>query len=218
MADISTLVLTILSASSSAAVVMSAVFVLIQLRQNASLLRATLTQSRASFSLSVLERITDETFPRRRARMFEILQKFRATDWSGAFETAEDFEIRNFAYFYELLGQMARNGLVDAELLLDSLEYIVVRDWQVFEPHARFIEREYHLDAGVSYSNFHWLAEEARWHLAHRTEERRSGLGTPNVHARAPGARPFPAGLDEDHALHSTGASVPVNRPPPSQR
>ncbi|MCI4325588.1 MAG: hypothetical protein L3K00_06885 [Thermoplasmata archaeon] len=167
-------IITILSASSSAAVVLSALFVLLQLRQNARLLSATLNQSKATFSLNVLERITDESFPRRRARMFLVIQKFRETEWKDAFESPEDLEVRNFAYLYELLGQMARQQIVDLEMVLDSLQYIVVRDWQVFEPHARYISQRYGIDF-LAYSNFEWLAKEARLHLAHRGEEQRSG-------------------------------------------
>src|SRR5580700_2479886 len=148
-----TTIITILSASSSAAVVLSAIFILIQLRQNARLLRTTLNQSQATFSLTVLERITDESFPRRRARMFVALQKFRETEWKDAFESPEDLEIRNFAYLYELLGQMARSKIVDLEIVLDSLQYLVVRDWQLFEPHARFIAKEYGLTYNT-YGNF----------------------------------------------------------------
>jgi hypothetical protein len=166
-------ILIILGAASSGAVVMSAVLVLIQLRQNARLLEATLKQSKATFSLGVLERITDESFPRRRAQMFVTLQKFRETDWKDAFESPEDLEVRNFTYLYELLGQMARQEIVDLEIVLDSLQYIVVRDWQVFEPHARFISKQYNLDYHA-YSNFEWLAKEARLHMAHRTEEQKS--------------------------------------------
>jgi hypothetical protein len=169
-----TTIITILSASSSAAVVLSAIFILIQLRQNARLLRTTLNQSQATFSLTVLERITDESFPRRRARMFVALQKFRETEWKDAFESPEDLEIRNFAYLYELLGQMARSKIVDLEIVLDSLQLLVVRDWQLFEPHARYLAKEYGLEF-TTYSNFEWLAKEARLHLAHRTAEQRAG-------------------------------------------
>lgn len=192
-------VFAILSASSSAAVVMSAIFVLIQLRQNGRLLQATLNQSQAAFSLNFLERITDESFPRRRARMFVMLQKFRETDWKDVFESPEDFEVRNFAYFYELLGQMARSQIVDLEIVLDSLQYIVVRDWQVFEPHARYIAKQYKLDVNT-YSNFEWLAVEARLHMAHRAEEQKVGAysgftheeggGTGSRPRRSPGGSP----------------------------
>jgi hypothetical protein len=187
MVDVTT-VIAILSASSSAAVVMSAIFVLIQLRQNARLLQTTLNQSQANFSLSVLERITDESFPRRRARMFVLLQKFRETEWRDVFESPEDFEVRNFAYFYELLGQMARARIVDLEVVLDSLQYIVVRDWQVFEPHSKFIARQYHLDFNA-YTNFQWLAAEARLHMEHRSAEQKSEEYAALTHGESGGRR-----------------------------
>jgi hypothetical protein len=173
MTDLPT-IYAILGAASSAAVVMSAIFVLIQLRQNGRLLRATLRQQQATFSLTFLERITDESFPRRRARMFILMQKFKESGWKDVFETPEDFEVRNFAYFYELLGQMARSEIVDLETVLDSLQFIVVRDWQVFEPHAAFIASKYDLDI-KTYRNFEWLAVEARLHMAHRSEEEKAG-------------------------------------------
>jgi hypothetical protein len=189
MVDLS-IIITILGASSSAAVVMSAIFVLIQLRQNARLLQATLNQSVATFSLNVLERITEESFPRRRAQMYVSLQKFRETDWKDAFESPEDLEIRNFAYLYELLGQMAHSKIVDLEIVLDSLQYIVVRDWQVFEPHARFIAKQYGLDYNT-YANFEWLAKEARLHMAHRGEEQKAGAYDGFTHTKRPGDAPL---------------------------
>ncbi|HXQ93756.1 MAG TPA: hypothetical protein VN864_01090 [Thermoplasmata archaeon] len=192
MVDSST-VFAILSASSSAAVVFGAVFVLIQLRQNARILQATLNQAQATFSLTVLQRITDESFPRRRAKMFVAMQKFRETDWKDAFESPEDLEVRNFAYLYELLGQMARQKIVDLEIVLDSLQYIVVRDWQVFEPHAEFLSKRYGLEYNT-YTNFRWLAEEARMHMEHRTEEQRAGAYRGLEHK----ARPKPAPKDRN--------------------
>jgi hypothetical protein len=179
----------ILTASSSAAVVVGAIFVLVQLRQNARLLEATLNQAQANFSLTILQRITDESFPRRRARMFVILQKFRETEWKEAFESPEDLEVRNFAYLYELLGQMARQKVVDLEIVLDSLQYIVVRDWQVFEPHASYISGQYKLDFNT-YSNFKWLAEEARLHMEHRGAEQKAGASKKLEHETRGKARP----------------------------
>lgn len=184
MVDVPTLV-AILGASSSAAVILSAVFVLVQLRQNARLLQATLNQSKAAFSLNVLEKITDESFPRRRARLFLTMQRFRETAWKDAFESTEDLEARNFTYVYELLGQMARQEIVDLEMVLDSLQYIVVRDWQVFEPHAKFLRERYGIDF-QPYSNFEWLAKEARLHMAHRGEEQKSGAYAELAHTEEP--------------------------------
>ncbi len=157
-------VITILSASSSIAVILGAIFIVFQMRQNARLIEATLRQERSNVALSLLERITDESFPRRRKRMFEILERFRATNWADAFETEEDLEVRNFAYLYELIGLMVEKGLVDLELVLDTLQYLVVRDWQVFAPHAAYIKGKYDV-AFDAWGRFEWLAEQAQEHL-----------------------------------------------------
>lgn len=170
--------LTVLSASSSIAVILGAIFIVFQMRQNARLIEATLKEGRANVALSMLERITDESFPRRRRRMFEILNRFQATNWADAFESEDDLEVRNFAYLYELMGLLVENRLVDLELVLDTLQYLVVRDWEVFAPHARFVKSHY----GVSFDawgRFEWLAKEARAHLEREHSvgpaERRAG-------------------------------------------
>ena len=157
-------VVTILSASSSIAVILGAIFIVLQMRQNAKLIEATLREERSNVALSLLERITDESFPRRRKRMFEILARFKATNWADAFESEEDLEVRNFAYLYELIGLMVENGLVDLELVLDTLQYLVVRDWQVFEPHAAWIKGRYGV-AFDAWGRFEWLAGKAKDHL-----------------------------------------------------
>lgn len=157
-------VVTLLSASSSIAIILGAVFVVLQMRQNAKLIEATLREERSNVALSLLERITDESFPRRRRRMFEILQKFKETNWADAFESEEDLEVRNFAYLYELIGLMVENDLVDLELVLDTLQYLVVRDWQVFEPHADWVRSRYKVPFDA-WGRFRWLAEQARIHL-----------------------------------------------------
>jgi len=157
-------VVTVLSASSSIAIILGAVFIILQMRQNAKLIEATLKEARSNVALSLLERITDESFPRRRKRMFDILERFKATNWADAFESEEDLEIRNFAYLYELIGLMVENGLVDLELVLDTLQYLVVRDWQAFEPHAKFVTSKYQVPFDA-WGRFHWLAEQAKVHL-----------------------------------------------------
>lgn len=157
-------VIAVLGVSSSIAVILGAIFIVFQMRQNARLIQATLKEGRATVALTMLERITDESFPRRRRRMFEILQRFQATNWADAFESEDDLEVRNFAYLYELMGLLVENGLVDLELVLDTLQYLVVRDWEVFAPHAAFVKSKYnvHFDA---WGRFEWLAQEARRHL-----------------------------------------------------
>jgi hypothetical protein len=158
-------VVTYLSAVSAIAVILGAGFVVLQLRQNARLLEAALRQTRADISVSLIERITDPSFPQRRSRMHEIVRRFRDTDWKDAWESPDDFEIRNFAYLYELIGVMGKHGLVNVDLLVDTLQGLVVRDWEVFEPHARFMADRMAERYGLGirpYSNFGWIAEEIR--------------------------------------------------------
>jgi hypothetical protein len=160
---------TALAAVSSLAVILGVGFVIVQLRQNSRLLEATLRQQRSDVSVALIERITDESFPRRRSHMHEVLRRFKATNWKDAFETPDDFEVRNFAYIYELIGVMAKHGLVDLDLLTDVLQYLIVRDWEVFEPHAKFIRESYKVQFDP-YSNFRWIANETQKRLAPRTQ------------------------------------------------
>jgi hypothetical protein len=151
-------VITWLAAVSSLAVIVGVGFVVLQLRQNARLLEATLRQQRSDVTLSILERITDESFPRRRAEMHRVLKRFVETNWKDAFETPEDFEVRNFAHIYDLIGVMAKHGFIDLDLLADVLQGLVIRDWEVFAPHVRKMRSEFGFYA--AYSNFEWLAGE----------------------------------------------------------
>lgn len=170
--------LTVLSASSSIAVILGAIFIVFQMRQNARLIEATLKENRANVAISMLERITDESFPRRRKRMFDIIERFKTTNWKDAFESEEDLEVRNFAYLYELMGLLVENGLVDLELVLDTLQYLVVRDWDVFAPHAAFVTSKYSVPF-KAWGRFEWLAQEARVHLTNehsvKGSERKAG-------------------------------------------
>jgi hypothetical protein len=168
---------TALAAVSSLAVILGVGFVIVQLRQNARLLEATLRQQRSDVSVALIERITDESFPRRRAHMHEVLRRFKETNWKDAFETPDDFEIRNFAYIYELIGVMAKHGLVDLDLLTDVLQYLIVRDWEVYAPHAKFIGEKYPVSF-EPYSNFRWLASETQKRLALRIQPQLEPVGS----------------------------------------
>jgi hypothetical protein len=156
-----------LAAISSLAVILGVGFVILQLRQNARLLEATIRQQRSDVSVALIERITDESFPRRRSHMHAVMRRFQETEWKDAFESPDDFEIRNFAYIYELVAVMAQHGLVDLDLLTDVLQYLIVRDWDIFEPHVKFLAPHYEVNFDP-YSNFRWLAGEARKRLARR--------------------------------------------------
>jgi hypothetical protein len=63
-------VVTALSAISPIAVIAGTGFAVIQLRQNAGLLNATLRQVKKEAAFSMLERVTDESFARRRAHFY----------------------------------------------------------------------------------------------------------------------------------------------------
>jgi hypothetical protein len=156
-------VVTWLAAVSSLAVIVGVGFVVLQLRQNARLLEATLRQQRSDVTLSILERLTDESFPRRRAEMHRILKQFVATDWKDAFESPGDFEARNFAHIYDMIGVMAKHKLIDLDLLADVLQGLIIRDWEVFAPHADRMRKEFGFYR--AYSNFEWLAVEIQHRL-----------------------------------------------------
>jgi len=156
-------VVTWLAAVSSLAVIVGVGFVVLQLRQNARLLEATLRQQRSDVTVSILERITDESFPRRREQMHRVLKRFVETDWKGAFESPEDFEVRNFAHIYDLIGVMAKYGLIDLDLLADVLQGVVIRDWEVFAPHAKKMRSEFGFYR--AYANFEWLSGEVQRRL-----------------------------------------------------
>lgn len=137
----------LLSAVSSVAVIAGAVFIVFQLRQNARLIQATIQENKAIGSISLLERLTDESFARRRKQMHDIVKKYSAQNWEGFDDTLEDFEARNFAYMYELIGQLAREGLLDLGTVKNALQYLVVVDWDVFTPLNKHLMERYNLTA-----------------------------------------------------------------------
>jgi hypothetical protein len=158
--------ITWLSAISSLAVILGVAFVVLQLRQNAGLLEATLRQQRSDVTLGLIERVTDESFPRRRHHMYETLRRFKETGWKGAFESLDDFEVRDFAQIYELIGVMSTQGLIDSDVIAEVLQFTVVRDWEAFEPHARFLAEQYHADY-YPFTHFRALAVGTKQRLPH---------------------------------------------------
>src|SRR6266571_3624112 len=109
-----------LSAISSIAVILGAVFVIFQLRQNARLIKTANFETKANMSFSVLEIITEE---------FD--------------DSLEDFEARNFGYIYELIGELVREGIIDFTIAIHSLRYLLVFDWQRFEPLVKHLMERY---------------------------------------------------------------------------
>jgi len=163
MVDLSFLV-SDLSAISSIAVILGAVFVIFQLRQNARLIKTANFETKANMSFSVLEIITEESFARRRKNMHDAIKKYSQINWEGFDDSLEDFEARNFGYIYELIGELVREGIIDLTIAIHSLRYLLVFDWQRFEPLVKHIMERYKVPVNP-YENFEWLAQETRKYL-----------------------------------------------------
>jgi hypothetical protein len=145
-------IINFLSAISSIAVIAGAVFIVLQLRHNAK-------EMKSDVALTLLEKITDESFPRRRKNMHEVVMKYSSNNWQGFDDTIDDYEARNFAYQYELMGQFVKAGLVDKKLVMNALQGLVVVDWRAFGPLNKHLEERYK-SAVSPWRNFEWLAQE----------------------------------------------------------
>ena len=160
MVDLST-VISYLSALSSIAVVLGAIFVIFQLRQNARLIRTTNFDTKAQMSFSVLEKVTEESFARRRKNMHDAIKKYSQLNWKGFDDSLEDFEARNFGYIYELIGELVKEGIIDLTVAIHSLRYLVIYDWDRFHPLVKHLMQRYNVPVNP-YSNFEYLANESR--------------------------------------------------------
>jgi len=156
MVDLSFLV-SDLSAISSLAVILGAVFVVFQLRQNARLIKTANFETKANMSFSVLEIITQESFARRRKNMHDAIKKYSQINWEGFDDSLEDFEARNFGYIYELIGELVREGIIDFTIAIHSLRYLLV-------PLVKHLKERYKVPVNP-YENFEWLAQETRKYL-----------------------------------------------------
>lgn len=157
----------VLSAISSVAVILGVIFVVVQLRQNAKLIdlnakltEATFRQVKSDVSFGLLEKMTDESFARRRSHMYQTAKKYGAVDWESYDDSLDDFEVRNFAYMYDLFGQLAKDGLIDIVTLTRTFKYLVIFDWRAFEPIATHIMKRYNFRRNEMFSNFEWLANQ----------------------------------------------------------
>ncbi len=154
----------ILSAISSAAVIAGAFFIVLQLRQNARLIQATLAQNRNDAAFSILERLTQESTARRRKQLRDVSEQRKTGNWDGYFGSLEDFEVRNFAYQYELIGQFVREGIIDLGLITHMLSYVIVTDWLAFRTIADYLNTRFETKINP-WIHFQWLAEKCRQHL-----------------------------------------------------
>jgi hypothetical protein len=62
-------------------------------------------------SIALPEKITDESFARQRKSMCDTVKKYAALNWVGFDDTVENYDARNFAHTYELIGQLERGLL-----------------------------------------------------------------------------------------------------------
>ena len=115
----------------------------------------------------MLERLTDESFARRRANFYEKIEKYKASNWKDFDDSPDDFEIRNYAYLYELYGQMVRNGSIEFAMVAGMLQYLAVYDWKEFEPAAQHLAKRFG-NGGVWWNDFKWLSEETEKHMSRR--------------------------------------------------
>ena len=147
----------LLSAVSSVSIILGAIFVVFQLRQNARLIKTANFETKANMSFSVMEKITEESFARRRKNMHDAVKKYSQVNWEGFDDSLEDFEARNFGYIYELIGELVREEIIDQTIAIHSLRYLIVYDWQRFEPLVKHLMERYKVPVNP-YENFEWLA------------------------------------------------------------
>lgn len=139
--------------------ILGAIFVVFQLRQNAKLINATVQANRSGIAFSILERIIDDSFVRRRKNMYDVVAKYGSKNWEGLLGTMDDFEVRNYAYMFELMGQLVKDGIIDLKTVMNALKYIVVVDWNTMAPLVKYLNGVYKLKLNP-WENFEWLAKE----------------------------------------------------------
>jgi hypothetical protein len=174
--DLSTLAV-LLSAVSSLAVVAGAIFVVFQLRQNNRLINATIQETKAGIAFSMVERIIDDSFVRRRKNVYDSVKKYGEKNWEGFIGTFDDFEARNYAYMYELFGQLVKDKIIDLKTVMNALKYIVVYDWRTMEPMIMYLNKTYGLKSNP-WGNFEWLAHETEKYLDSQGENVGPAQGT----------------------------------------
>ena len=99
--------------------------------------------------------------------MHDVIKNARDANWQGFDDSLEDFEARNFAYIYELIGQLTKEGIVDLGTIQNALQYLVTVDWDAFAPLSKHLMERYKLTVNP-WGNFEWLAEETMRHLQRR--------------------------------------------------
>ena len=108
--------------------IVGAVFVVFQLRQNAKqikqhekTLEAMSAANRSHNAFELIGKVIDPSFPVRRHRLYEVSEKYSGGDWIGFDRSLDDFEVRNFANIYEQVGLLVKKGVIDLQDVMDAL-------------------------------------------------------------------------------------------------
>ncbi len=185
MVDLSEIV-QYLNAISSVAVLLGVVFVVLQLRQNARLIRvsneqvqASIQQNKSNVAFSIVERFTDDSFTVRRKTVRDIVKKYSEKNWEGFAGTSEDFEVRAFGSYYEFSAYLARTKIIDLQTLQDVLGHRLTFDWDAFAPVVGYYRKA--LEKKYLFTNFEWLAELTRKYLEEKEKMLATGPSTQSL-------------------------------------
>ncbi len=169
-------IVTVLNGVSAIAVVLGVAFVVLQLRQNNRLIEATnrqveanFLQARSGILLSIVERLTDDSFAFKRKEVRDIVKKYKPVNWEGFLDSADDFTVRAFASFYEYTAFMAKKGIVELETLQEMLGHRIDFDWEALAPVAEYYREAWGLK--FLWFNFEWMARETKGFLERRERE-----------------------------------------------
>ncbi len=101
--------------------------------------------------------------------MYRVIKEYQSKNWEGFLDSPDDFEVRNFAYLYELYGLLVQEGLIDFRLVAETLKYIVVYDWQTFKPACDYLVQKYGLKVNP-WGSFEWLAKRTEGYMAQKEQ------------------------------------------------
>jgi hypothetical protein len=160
MVDLSAIVL-VVNLGAAVAIVATVILVVLQLRQNSRLIEAASREYRANVAFGILEKLTDESFPRRRKAMHDAARLLAEKGPAEFDDTAADIEARNFGFIYQIIGTLVRLQVIEEELVLRALGRIVWADWERFQPIAERVRARYGFRVS-SWDDFRWLADRAR--------------------------------------------------------
>ncbi|HEV2317046.1 MAG TPA: hypothetical protein VGV89_05680 [Thermoplasmata archaeon] len=157
----------VVNLGASVAVVVTVILVVLQLRQNSRLLEQASQEYRANVAFGILEKLTDESFPRRRKAMHDAARLLSERGPADFDDTSADLEARNFAFIYQIIGTLVRAGVIEEELVLRALGRLVVADWEHFQPISDRTRERYGFRIS-SWEDFRWLADRAKGYVAAR--------------------------------------------------